>query len=645
MVKIAAPLPTRNHVTIPRSPGPQARLASGSRLLVLGALLFGLLYLAWRIGWTRSGTQPILFWRLWVAEVVIWLSLARFAHDSWTLLSTPRSPAGDSPVDIVVVCREEPEQVVRATLLGCHAIRHPHRTILLDTVGRADLRRCAESLEVELHRTGEIGPNDPLEAGLTAMAGSLSAPLVSVLAADHVPLPGMLDELVGDFEDPDVWLAQGRQAVYGPSPGEFRGSATEEELFYRVIEPGKNHHRAAYWCGSGGVVRRSALEALGGVPTDADTPGFRLSIAAIGYGWRSTYHAVPVVLTLARPDLDGFIAQHTVTAEGHLQVLRTRQNPLIAPGLSLSQRASYLGTLITYLSGLRRFAMVWILCATLITGALPVRADPVWLACMWGLWMGLAALASRTLGRGLTGTMTGARHRWLLVGANCTAWLSLLVPRKVVLAVRSPPRGGRLEEPTPRLRLLVAGTTLLGVATAWRAGTAAGVLDLPDMSSTATAVTLGIAMALLAAIGELLYDSRRRSRRRTPRFAVEATARIGGESLRLLDLAEGGASVQFARPPRVGCPYVVAVRIPGLDGSLHQATVAAEVRSVRRLAGPPGSGFAVGLAFTHVSPFARQRLAEYCRVLLPARDAADSAEMANERREVTSESRARGPAA
>jgi hypothetical protein len=127
---------------------------------------------------------------------------------------------------------------------------------------------------------------------------------------------------------------------------------------------------------------------------------------------------------------------------------------------------------------------------------------------------------------------------------------------------------------------------------------------------------------------------------------VEATARLGGEPHRVLDLAEGGASVHFPTPPRVGCPYVVTLRVPGLDGGFHQATVAAEVRSVRHLAGPPGSGYAVGLAFTHRSSAARARLTEYCRVLLPARDAADAAAVTPRLSRVPpGRSRVRGPAA
>jgi cellulose synthase (UDP-forming) len=635
----------RHHVTIARRPEVSSRLQGPARIIVIAAIAFGAVYLIWRVGWTRQGTQAILFWRLWLAEAVIWVGLLRYAHDGWDLLSTPREPPGDFTVDVVVVCRDEPVEVLRATLLGCQAIRHPHRTVVVDTLGREDLARWTSELGADLFEADVLGLDQPIEAGLASVLGHLDGELVTVLAADHVPLPGLLDELIGDFEDPTVWLAQGRQAFYGPSPGEYRGSATETELLFRILLPGKNFHRAAYWCGSGGLVRRRAIEQLGGIPTATDTPGFQLSIAAIGDGWHSTYHSAPVVLTLARPDLDGFIAQHAVTAQGNLRVLRTAQNPLFAGGLGIHQRLAYLGTLVTYLSGPRRMALMWILCATLITGDLPIRAQPVLLVGMWCAWMGLVSLASQALGRGIGGTLTGNRHRWLLIGAYTGAWVSLLLPRRVLLAIRRPPHSGHLDEPTPRLRLLFVGTALVVLATVWRILAVVGLVDLPPMSATATWITLVLAIGLLLLIAELVVDTRRRTRRRSHRFAVEATAKLGDDPHRVLDLAEGGASIQFQKPPRVGCPYIVTLRVPGLDGGFHQATVAAEVRSVRRLAGPPASGFAVGLSFTHRSPVALARLTEYCRVLLPARDAADAALLPRSPASAPGRNRVRGPAA
>jgi hypothetical protein len=86
----------------------------------------------------------------------------------------------------------------------------------------------------------------------------------------------------------------------------------------------------------------------------------------------------------------------------------------------------------------------------------------------------------------------------------------------------------------------------------------------------------------------------------------------------LLDVSEHGASVALADAPPPGCSYMIGLLVPGLDGEMHRATVAASVSSIR-----PDQvaqlGNIVGLSFTHLSTAARDRLAEYCRVLLPAR--------------------------
>ncbi len=151
--------------------------------------------------------------------------------------------------------------------------------------------------------------------------------------------------------------------------------------------------------------------------------------------------------------------------------------------------------------------------------------------------------------------------------------------------------------------------------------TAAGVLGLPELSATAAALCLGAAAILVVMVSVLLWGSLRYQRRGAPRFSVETTARVGGIEAPLLDVSERGASVRMARAPKVGYPYVVSMLIPGLDGSVHQATVAAEVRSVRP-SPTPENGHVIGMSFTHLSATARDRLAEYCRVLLPARAAA-----------------------
>ncbi len=595
-----------------------------ARVAVPAALVVGAAYLTWRLVWTRSGTDLWLFWLLWAAEATLFIGLLRMTFEMATLRSDPRRPVRNPPsVDVAVIARDEPVEVLLATLRGCSALHGPHRTVLVDTMSRTDLGPLALTCGVEVlradHADGRLAP----EVHLNAVTDRLASPFVAVLRGDDVPLPGILEELLGDFDDPDVWLAQGLQAEYGISAGDYPGSADELGLFFGVVQPGKNHHRAAYWCGSGSILRRAALDELGGVPTDTDTPTFQLSLAANDSGWVATYHATPVVLTLTRPDVEAFVARHSLWAAGNLQSLRTSRSPLWARGLSAAQRMSYLGTMLTYLGGPRRLAILVVLATTLMTGSLPVVADPLVLVPVWGLWMGCLVLARGVLARGHGGGPGGSRGDWLLVGAQVSAWVGLLLPRSIIGSLRSPAptAGHRHRRPHLRIRLLAAATMIVALAAIARVLAVLGLLELPAMSTAATTLALAGVVAILGIVGSILGTALRRQRRTAPRFTVETTAVVGGVEAPLLDVSERGASVRLARPPLVGCPYVVGLFIPGLDGTVHRATVAAEVRSVRPSL-LPETGHVVGLSFTHLSATAAERLAEYCRVLLPARTAA-----------------------
>ncbi len=65
------------------------------RALALIALVWGLGYLTWRIGWSGEGANPVLFAMLLVTEVYGLYALATLAWFSWSRPKAVR-PAADS---------------------------------------------------------------------------------------------------------------------------------------------------------------------------------------------------------------------------------------------------------------------------------------------------------------------------------------------------------------------------------------------------------------------------------------------------------------------------------------------------------------------------------------------------------------------
>ncbi|WP_347057482.1 glycosyltransferase [Blastococcus sp. HT6-30] len=136
--------------------------------------------------------------------------------------------------------------------------------------------------------------------------------LVAVLDADHVPDPDFLSRTVPYFADERLALVQTPQHFYNTSSFEHLRPGVdlhEESLFYRVIQAGKHHAGAAFWCGTNAVLRVGALREVGGVATESLTEDLHTTMKLHRAGWRSTYHNEVLARGLAAGSPDAFYAQ------------------------------------------------------------------------------------------------------------------------------------------------------------------------------------------------------------------------------------------------------------------------------------------------------------------------------------------------
>jgi cellulose synthase (UDP-forming) len=603
------------------APTPRARPAWSIQAAAVAALAWGAAYLTWRIGWTWRDADPVLYAFLLAAEVVGFVNLAFFVFLAWRVPDCgPRPATVHRGVDVLVPTYDEPVEVLRATLLGCAAVRHPHTTWLLDDGRRPEMAALADELGARyLTRPN----NDHAKAGnINHALSHLDSELVAVLDADHVPLPDFLDHLCGHFDDPEVVLVQAPHEFYNlDSVQHVDGEVHEQSLFFRVVCPRKDEDNSVFWCGSGTVIRRQALMDVGGVATRTIAEDFHTTIKLHQRGWRTRYVNETLLLGLAPHDLSAFLLQRSRWARGNLRVFLTGQNPVFARGLTPSQRLSYLGSLSHYFGGPQRLVLLSVLIATLFTGLLPLRGDLRLFALLWAPWVVLSLLATKLLGRGHVGPVSATAFGWMTMGIYTTAAISLLVPSFGRFKVT--PKGGT-DQAGLRvlgfLRLLTVGGTALACAVVARALEVVGVIDLPPLPGFATVATLGIGVFELVVIGLVLrFLARHRQRRDAFRFPVELTARTDGHIHRVVDLNTHGAGVLLGPGHAVGDTVLMTMNLPGLDGDTHPVTVAGLVRSFR--AGPEPGTFRAGIEFTRVTTDAAHRIMEYCHVLAPAQRA------------------------
>jgi cellulose synthase (UDP-forming) len=599
----------------------RARPVWAIQAVAVAALVWGGAYLIWRIGWTWHDTNPVLYVLLLTAEVVGWLSLFFYVFLAWrTEACDPPPVTVERTVDVLVPTYDEPVAVLRATLLGCRAIRHPHTTWLLDDGRRPEMADLAEELGARYVTRPD---NAHAKAGnINHALPLLGGELVAVLDADHVPLPDFLDAMVGHFDDPEVVLVQAPHEFYNlDSVQHVEGEVHEQSLFFRVVCPAKERNNSVFWCGSGTVIRREPLLAIGGVQTATIAEDFHTTIKLHQQGWQTRYVDRTLVLGLAPHDLGAFLLQRSRWARGNLRVFLTRENPVWARHLTPSQRLSYLGSLFHYFGGPQRLALLTVLCTTLITGILPLHGEPVMFAILWAPWVVLSLVATKLLGRGYVGPVSATAFGWMTMGIYSTAVASLLLP--AIGRFKVTPKGG-VDEGGLRvlgfLRLLTFGTVALLAATTWRLLGALGVITVPAMPEFAQVATLSIAAFELVVIVLVLRAlARHRQRRAAYRFPVDVTARSEHHVYRVVDLNHHGAGLLVDDDHKVGDQLVLTMRVPGLDGTVHPVSVAGVIRS---LGAPDHGARRAGVEFTRITKDASHRILEFCHVLQPAQRAA-----------------------
>src|SRR5260221_6438177 len=370
------------------------------RSLALAALLWGVGYLTWRIGWSGEGASPVAFAMLLVTEVYGLWALATLAWFSWSkrVAVRPSATPGRS-VDVYVCTYNEPAEVVAATLAGCRALTYPHTTYLLDDGRRPEMEGLAKLAGARYLTRPD---NSHAKAGnINAALPRTDGELVLMLDADHVPMPDALDAMVGYFDDERMGLVQPPHAFLNHTSVQHSVVGPHEEsLFYRVVCPGKDRHGAAYWCGSAALIRRAALLDIGGVATKTIAEDFHTTIRLLRHGWRTRYHDEVLVQGLAPHDLDGYLLQRDRWARGNLAVFTLSEPPLRARELRPLQRLSYLSSLLAYLAPPMRLLLLLTLGLVLWTGELPMKISVAALAALWLPSVALNLSAGAALARG-----------------------------------------------------------------------------------------------------------------------------------------------------------------------------------------------------------------------------------------------------
>ena len=346
--------------------------------VILLFLTCGVWYLNWRLG-SFNAAHPIFSVLLYSAELFGFMTACLNVFMTWRLsVRVAPLPAAGLKVDVFIPTYNEDVDLVRRTAMAAQAMDYPHETWILDDGNREAMRDLAQSLGLRyLARTD----NAHAKAGnLNHALPHSTADLIATFDADHAPRRDFLTKTLGYFADPLVAFVQTPQDFYNLDSYQNRTDASshvawsEQSLFFRVIQRGKDYWNAAFYCGSCAVIRRQSLDSIGGFATGTVTEDIHTSLLLHKKGLRSVYHDEALAYGVAPAKIEPFLKQRVRWGVGAMNVWR-KEGILFARGLTLAQRLNYLATVLAYFDGWQKaffyFAPVYVLMA----GAMPVAAD------------------------------------------------------------------------------------------------------------------------------------------------------------------------------------------------------------------------------------------------------------------------------
>ncbi len=353
---------------------------SSSSYLVTLTLLLVSVFSTFRYGYWRFATTAKYFAEpgsVWTALDGLFIVLLLFAETYafvtlflgymqtlWPLRRTPVPLPDDTDqwpaIDLLIPTYNEPLSVVKFTALAAMNIDWPADRLnvyVLDDGRREEFRKFCEEAGVGYMTRDD---NEHAKAGnINHALARLNAPYVAIFDCDHVPTRSFLQVTLGWFlRDNKLGMLQTPHHFYSPDPFErnldqFRMVPNEGEFFYSIVQDGNDFWNATFFCGSCAVLRRSALDEIGGIAVETITEDAHTSLRMQMNGWNTAYINIPQAAGLATERLSGHIRQRIRWARGMVQIMRT-DNPLFAPGLSAAQRLCYFNAMTHFLYALPR---------------------------------------------------------------------------------------------------------------------------------------------------------------------------------------------------------------------------------------------------------------------------------------------------
>lgn len=286
-------------------------------------------------------------------------------------------------ISLHVPAYNEPPEIVEQTLRSLARLDYPsYEVILVDNNTPSEatwqpLTRVCEELGFKcLHLEHWPG----YKSGALNFALAMTDPkaeIIGVIDSDYVVQPDYLRRTAPYFEDPQLAFVQTPQDYREFEGNPFQQAAYDGyKYFFELSMPCRNERNAIIFCGTMGLLRKKALQEVGGWDEWCITEDAEASLRILDRGYKSLYIHETFGRGLMPLDLEGMKKQRFRWAFGGIQILRKHWGRLMPwsrwidpeSRLTGAQRYFYLASGLQWFNELLTFAFtIMVLISALLT--------------------------------------------------------------------------------------------------------------------------------------------------------------------------------------------------------------------------------------------------------------------------------------
>lgn len=370
---------------------------------------------------------------------------------------------------------------------------------------------------------------------------------------------------------------------------------SENEMFYSVTQCGLDKWNGSFFCGSAALLRRSALETVGGFSGITITEDCETALDLHSTGWNSAFVDKPLIAGLQPETFESFIGQRSRWCQGMFQILMLK-NPASKKGLSPIQKLCYLSSMTFWFFPLPR--LIFML-APLTYILLDIKIF------VSNLDEAIAYTATYIIINLMLQNYLYGTVRWPWVSELYEYLQGVFLAKAIVSVVANPRK--------PTFNVTAKGLTIDndhlsgmawpffaiwgamffgGLVATWRYFFEPGVSNLMIVVGAWNAFNMIIAGAALGAVAE------RRQPDRHPRLGIDrkGVLYIDGKPfpVSIRDVSAGGCSVQFAGeeiPDLKAGQTRARLWVEPLGVMVREETLPLELKHINTSAGKPLFGF------------------------------------------------------